>query len=118
MREHELRYLQHYLDVVAPILDLFDPQQHFKTHVLHLALRNVGLLKSVLAISALYKARCTPSGTTQAAWQPVNSEGAQPMADQDMATQYYYETLNYLAQAMQYPGYPHSQEILANACAN
>ena len=102
--------------MVAPILDLFDPQQHFKTHVLHLALRNVGLLKSVLAISALYKARCTTNGNPEAAWRSVNFEPArQPMPDQDMATQYYYETLNYLSQAMQYPGYPHSQEILANA---
>ena len=117
LREHELCYLQHYLDVVAPILDLLDPQQHFKTHVLHLALRNVGLLKSVLALSALYKARCASwTDSTSTGTRSTSSfGGGQPMPDQDMATQYYYETLNYLAQAMQYTGYPHSQEILANA---
>jgi Tfp pilus assembly protein PilF len=37
------------------------------------------------------------------------------MPDQDMATQYYYETLSYLSKALLYPGYPQSQEILANA---
>jgi Fungal specific transcription factor domain len=112
LRQQELRYLQHYLEVVAPILDLFDPQQHFKIHVLHLALRNVGLLKSVLALSALYMSRCTD-------WHKATAQGhldsTGPMLDQNMATQYYYETLGYLSQAMQYPGYPRSQEILANA---
>jgi hypothetical protein len=116
LREHELKYLQHYLDVVAPILDLFDPQQHFRTHVLHLALRNVGLLKSVLALSAAYKARCSNWDSLVASNEVPGANGAgQPMADGDMAVQYYYESLNYLSKAMQYPGYPHSQEILANA---
>ena len=117
LREYELRYLQYYLDVVAPILDLFDSQQHFKTHVLHLALRNVGLLKSVLALSALHKARCAgwEGSPTSAGCSVARPPDGQPMPDQNMATQYYYETLNYLSQAMQYPGYPHSQEILANA---
>lgn len=116
LREHELRYLQHYLDVVAPILDLFDPQQHFRTHVLHLALRNVGLLKSVLALSAAYKARCADWDASLAGdWIPGNNGVGQPMPDAEMAVQYYYESLGYLSKAMQYPGYPHSQEILANA---
>jgi Fungal specific transcription factor domain len=117
LREYELRYLQHYLEVVAPILDLFDPQQHFTTHVLHLALRNVGLLKSVLALSALYKARCSNwgDGMPPDDWNNPGTVTGQPMPDKDMATQYYYETLNYLSQAMLYHGYPHSQEILANA---
>ena len=111
--EHELRYLRHYLEIVAPILDLFDPQQHFQTHVLHLALRNVGLLKSLLALAALHKARCPNKPTEK--WTTSHTGPAPPMTDQDMAVQYYYETLNYISQAMQYPGYPHSQEILANA---
>jgi hypothetical protein len=112
-------YLEYYIEIVGPILDLFDPDRHFTNVVPHLAIRNVGLLKSILAVAARHKS----IGTGQAL-NPVDQEfgehlpptsPGQPPEHTHYAAQYYYETLQYLSQNLLYPSYSDSLEILATA---
>ena len=95
----ELAYFDYFINVVGPILDLFDPGDHFSVVVPHLALQNEGLLKSLLAVAARHLA--------------LRSEDAQPVSQ--TATRYYYETLRYLSQNLLYPSYTRSLELLATA---
>ncbi|KAH6693537.1 hypothetical protein F5X68DRAFT_258467 [Plectosphaerella plurivora] len=116
-------YLEYYIDIVGPILDLFDPDRHFTNVVPHLAIRNVGLLKSILAVAARHKSigseQSLPAGAN-----PVDSafgdhfpptSPSQPPEHTHYAAQYYYETLQYLSQNLLYPSYADSLEILATA---
>jgi hypothetical protein len=112
--------LLRYLSVVAPILDLFDPVKHFANVVPHLALHNVGLLKSLLAVGACHMALFqdqdanndiasqAPPGT------PASSSSASPTI-RTLAEQFYYETLQYLSQNLLYQSYTKSREILVTA---
>lgn len=120
--EEEVRYFEHYVCAVAPILDLQDPDRHFANHVPHLALQNEGLLKSLLAVSARHIA-------VQREFRSRHQDGpgrdldlgfdelSVPSASQTMqtATRYYYETLRYLSQNLLYPSYTESLELLATA---
>ncbi|KAL0933913.1 zn 2cys6 transcription factor [Colletotrichum truncatum] len=117
----DLIYFHYYVDVVGPILDLFDPERHFTNVVPHLAVHNVGLLKSILAVAARHKSL----GFNHNNPGPIPSNPPSPdtnfqasLAEQDparMATQYYYETLQYLSHTLLYPSYANSHEILATA---
>ncbi|KAF2734816.1 hypothetical protein EJ04DRAFT_436412 [Polyplosphaeria fusca] len=118
----DLVYLKRYVSAVGPILDLFDPQQHFSRVVPHLALYNTGLLKSLLAVGASHMALDSPEELTQnpssvsASTPPgsTHSNSSLPPA-RVAAEQYYYETLHYLAQTLLYASYSTSHEILATA---
>jgi hypothetical protein len=117
LKSEEKIYFAHYVTVVAPILDLFDSEEHFANVVPHLALRNVGLLKSILAVGACHMAlyqdqnngnEPTPyihSGT------PASSSGASTTT-RKVAQQFYYETLHYISQNLVYQSYTSSHEIL------
>lgn len=113
----EAVYLQHYVDVVGPLLDLFDSNLYFTTEVLRLAFCNEGLLKSILALSASHRASCADSNQRDVPITnlPTGDQSSTTESDRDMALQYYYETLGYLSQSMRIPGYADSQEILANS---
>ncbi|KAF7555297.1 hypothetical protein G7Z17_g2293 [Cylindrodendrum hubeiense] len=112
----DLAYFQHYIQVVGPMLDLFDPSRHFTDMVPHLALHNVGVLKSILAVAARHwpLADRRP-GTNHLS--PGSSLGGSeaPSNSGDIATQYYYETLQYLSKTLSYHSYADSHEILATA---
>ncbi|KAJ9654613.1 hypothetical protein H2198_006359 [Neophaeococcomyces mojaviensis] len=132
----ELDYLKYYTDTVGPIFDLFDPERTFTDVIPHLALRNVGLLKSVLAVAARFKSlhalgrhrdnvqglpqphipmtAATPSNTSTTATNTNNTSNFVDTSESH-AIQFYYETLSYLSSAMQYPSYTRSPEILATA---
>ncbi|KAJ5288174.1 hypothetical protein N7478_003860 [Penicillium angulare] len=129
LSEIDLTFFRYYIDVVGPILDLFDRARHFSNVVPHLALRNTGLLKSVLAVGAKHMSlgvsdipdgdsisnAMAPNANVQT---PLTSTGLSPdseTAPAHMATQYYYETLQYLSQTLLYPSYADSHEILATA---
>jgi hypothetical protein len=116
LKEEDLVFFEHYINVVAPILDLFDPLNHFACMVPHLALRNTGLLKSILAVGArhLTLGQATdpmeamphvPPGT------PASVHSLSPNAAK-FAEQYYFETLQYLSQNLLYETYTGSREIL------
>jgi hypothetical protein len=116
----ELVYFEHFIGVVAPILDLFDPEKHFANVVPHLALRNVGLLKSLLAVGACHMVMFQPQAPVTEALSPVppstpaSNSSASPTTSR-IAEQYYYETLQYLSQNLLYQAYTTSHEMLATA---
>jgi hypothetical protein len=61
-------------------------------------------MKAILALSARHNA------ILQA------NMGAASEADSSLAVQYYYETLHYISNALQYNSYTHSEELLGTAC--
>lgn len=121
----DLIFFRYYIEVVGPILDLFDPARHFTNVVPHLGLRNTGLLKSILAVGAKHMslgyARTQGEDVTTGvnASSPASLAGlanaASAPAPAHMATHYYYETLQYLSQTLLYPSYADSRELLATS---
>ncbi|KAL2852423.1 hypothetical protein BJY01DRAFT_232629 [Aspergillus pseudoustus] len=112
----DLVFLRYYTEVVGPILDLFDPDRHFTNVVPHLGLRNTGLLKSILAVGAKHMSLGLDLPCDQPA-SGANSPNPLPdnLSPAHMATNYYYETLQYLSQTLLYPSYADSREILATS---
>lgn len=109
----ERRMFHHFVRNLSSVIDFFDIMKHFSILVPHLALRNIGLMKALLALSARHLslhedfARKAPEGDTGAVYfLPI---------DRHIAVEYYYQTLHYLNQAMQYPSYALSQELIATA---
>ncbi|CAG7936283.1 unnamed protein product [Penicillium nalgiovense] len=125
----DLTFFRYFIDIVGPILDLFDPARHFTNVVPHLALQNTGLLKSILAVGAKHMSlglvhgpgeRASGEHPTQNANTPASLAAATGPSESEPApahisTQYYYETLQYLSQTLLYPPYAESREILATA---
>ena len=115
----DLTFFRYYIKVVGPILDLFDPAQHFTNVVPHLALRNTGLLKSILAVGAKHMSLGLMHFPDENAHTPTSLAAATNLPSKPdpahLATQYYYETLQYLSQTLLYPSYAESREILATA---
>lgn len=112
LEEGEALYWQYYATVVGPILDLVDPGRYFSNVVPHLAMYNTGLLKSVLAVAARHMALhgITNPGSTG------HLEGSETISTtQHGATQYYYETLQYVSEKMGCQSYQESPEILSTA---
>jgi hypothetical protein len=120
LKRQELTYFEHYVNEVAPILDLFDPAKHFANVVPHLALHNVGLLKSLLAVGASHMALSQDQHVgNEAASQvqpdtPASSSSASTTIRR-AAEQLYYETLQYLSQNIWHHSYTNSREILVTA---
>ncbi|KAJ5259764.1 hypothetical protein N7524_008826 [Penicillium chrysogenum] len=126
----DLKFFRYFIDIVGPILDLFDPARHFTNVVPHLALRNTGLLRSLLAVGAKHMSlglmpgsgeRASGEHATQNANTPASLAAVTHLPSESdpapvhIATQYYYETLQYLSQTLLYPPYAESREILATA---
>jgi hypothetical protein len=125
----DLGFFRYYTEIVGPILDLFDQARHFTNVVPHLALRNSGLLKAILAVAAKHmslgvkvrqpQSHGGNSSESNSLSPEVTTGGGQPPEQSQipahMATQYYYETLQYLSQTLLYPSYAESHEILATA---
>lgn len=123
LNDDELRLFQHYVGSIGPVLDMFDPLRHFSNVIPRLAVHNVGLLKSLLAVAARHMALYTDIHHQQfnvPAQTPGSNISAQESAGlinplSEVATQYYYETLHYLSQNLLYPSYTKSSEIIATA---
>ncbi|ENH62898.1 Transcriptional regulatory protein moc3 [Fusarium oxysporum f. sp. cubense race 1] len=125
----DLGFFRYYTEIVGPILDLFDQERHFTNVVPHLALRNSGLLKAILAVAAKHmslgvkvrqpQSHGGNSSESNSSSPEATTSGGQPPEQSKipahMATQYYYETLQYLSQTLLYPSYAESHEILATA---
>lgn len=109
----ERRMFHHFIRNLGPVIDFFDAMRHFSIAVPHLALRNVGLMKALLSVSARHLSlhvdfsKKAPEGDT-------GTVSCLPI-DRSVAVEYYYETLHYLNQAMRYPSYTLSQELIATA---
>ncbi|KAF5848392.1 hypothetical protein GGP41_005768 [Bipolaris sorokiniana] len=113
----EMVYFSHYVTVVAPILDLFDTEKHFANVVPHLALRNVGLLKSILAVGAhhmsFYSGRDIGNESASQVYPQTPISGSNvstPM--RVIAEKFFIETLQYISQNLIYQSYTSSLEIL------
>lgn len=117
MSEQEMSYLKYYIEHVGPIFDLFDPERTFTDYIPHLAMRNVGLFKSVLAVSARFKSLHTPARDDEGVSTTGHHKKRSSFTDDDdaVSTELYFETLSYLSKAMQYQSYTRSKEILATA---
>lgn len=117
LKREEVIYFEHFVTVVAPILDLFDSEKHFANVVPHLALRNVGLLKSILAVGACHLALYQDQEVTDNVEPDVRpgtpvSDPNKSATTRRVAEQYYYETLHYISQNLLYQSYTSSYEIL------
>lgn len=102
LTSNEAILLRHFSEHSAQWLDVLDPQRSFSTYAIRLALRNTGLMKAILALSAKHRAQKTYSA------EYVAAAGNEWIG-------YYYETLHYLQEALSYNTYTHSEELLATA---
>ncbi|KAH6954526.1 fungal-specific transcription factor domain-containing protein [Fusarium avenaceum] len=98
--DQEQALFQNFLHRICSWLDLFDPARTFSTRVPHLAVRNAGLLNSILALSCYHQSLDETIPSNQ-------------RPDQNTALQYYYQTLHYVQKAMRYSTYQNSQELMA-----
>lgn len=123
LNDDQIGLFHHYIDVLGPVLDLFNPPRHFTNIVPKLAVHNVGLLKSLLAVAARHMALISDHQSSQHAAHahtPVSHSSLPEMNGLnnpfiEVATQYYLETLQYLSQNLVYPSYTKSTEIIATA---
>ncbi|KAM0288129.1 hypothetical protein ACHAO9_007298 [Fusarium lateritium] len=98
--DQEQALFQNFLHRICSWLDLFDPVRTFSSRVPHLAVRNAGLLNSILALSCYHQSLDETIPSNQ-------------RPDQNTALQYYYQTLHYVQKAMRYSTYQNSQELMA-----
>ncbi|KAL4946429.1 hypothetical protein BDV06DRAFT_234033 [Aspergillus oleicola] len=112
LSNHEAALFRNFADRIAQPLDLFDPHRHFSNYATRLALRNVGLMKAILALSARYSSLSSSSQTTD---PTAPTQTVKPTVDPNESIQFYYETLHYVSTALQYNSYKHSEELLATA---
>ncbi|PYI18943.1 Zn(II)2Cys6 transcription factor [Aspergillus violaceofuscus CBS 115571] len=118
----ELEHLlfSHFVRKVSRWFDFYDPGRHTAAIVPQLAVRNTGVMKALLALSArhlsIWHAR-KDQGRGAGFVIPGSSKSFAdfPAVDRHLAVQYYYETLNYLNKAMQYPSYASSRELISTA---
>ncbi|KAI1334051.1 hypothetical protein F5Y15DRAFT_315018 [Xylariaceae sp. FL0016] len=102
LSSHETVLFRTFAEKAALWLDLFDPYKNFSTYAIRLALRNLGLMRAILALSARHNAMLQAN---------LGQIGANPSE----AIQYYYETLHYVQTALKFNSYAHSEELLATA---
>lgn len=101
---------QHFVRVASKWLDFYDPEGHFASTVPHLAIRNAGLMRALLALSARHRSlhESGSEGSSRASVEETT-------IDRNLAVQYYYESLHYLNKAMQNSSYARSHELVATA---
>ncbi|KAH0443050.1 hypothetical protein CcaCcLH18_01163 [Colletotrichum camelliae] len=99
---HEHVIFQNFVRHISMWMDFFDPRRPFGTQVPQLAMHNVGLMNAVLALSARHLSLSSKSG-------------GKDHQDLNEALKYYYKTLHYIQEAMQYDTYKTSLELLATS---
>ncbi|KAI9926023.1 hypothetical protein ASPWEDRAFT_107812 [Aspergillus wentii DTO 134E9] len=125
LSHQEYRMFNHFVRKMSSWPDSFDTFKHFATVVPHLALRNVGLMKALLALSARHLSICNETNGYHFSFDnagrgmQLNSTDTRPASsseiDRNMAVEYYFETLHYLNKAMRYQSYARSHELIATA---
>ncbi|KAJ6112264.1 hypothetical protein N7523_008325 [Penicillium sp. IBT 18751x] len=101
----EHRLFTHFVRTLSKWLDFYDHNEHFSSVVPHLAIRNMGLMRALLALSARHMSLDIDDCQRY--------EG--PTVDRNLAVQYYFETLHYLNKAMRYSSYARSHELIATS---
>ncbi|KAJ5963111.1 hypothetical protein N7481_013416 [Penicillium waksmanii] len=116
--EFDLFLFRHFVEAVSKLLDLHDPEIHSARIVPHLALRNVGLMKALLALSARHFSlgegqrgdfSCTPCEKAD-----VENDGDSAVV-RSLAAKYYTESLHYLKSAIHHPSHTQSLDLVAAA---
>ncbi|KAH7158220.1 putative Zn(II)2Cys6 transcription factor [Dactylonectria estremocensis] len=108
LSDHEAVLFRKFVEHAALWLDLLDPDRHFSTYATQLALRNLGLMKAILALAARHDAMSNRiTDGSQSTLEPTTTHA--------QAIQYYYETLHYVQTALASSSYTNSEEILATA---
>lgn len=115
----ERHLFKHFVLYLSSWLDLFDPFTHFSTVVPRLAMRNMGLMKALLALSSRHLSLwdshldATTSGPNQRESDIVTKAGPSvSLIKGNTAAEYYHQTLHYLQKAMHYQSYTRSLELL------
>lgn len=114
LTSHEAILFRHFAERSARWLDFLDPHKHFSTYAIRLALRNTGLMKAILALSAKHRAKSQGICPGFDAHTKENAEHVSSGGDNEWI-RYYYETLHYVQEALAYNSYTHSEELLATA---
>ncbi|GIZ38864.1 hypothetical protein CKM354_000226300 [Cercospora kikuchii] len=86
---------------ISQWIDLLDPYKHFASLVPRIALRNLGLLSAILALSARHMS------------VSLRRTIAEKAHARDQALKYYYESLHSLRTDMQHTSFQFSEELLA-----
>ncbi|KAK2606471.1 hypothetical protein QQS21_003164 [Conoideocrella luteorostrata] len=108
---HEVELFRHFTDCCASFLDVLDPCKPFSNYAIRLAIRNTGLMKAILALSAKHQfSGLDVDGATR---RPQT--GPYSDFEGEEWIRYYYETLQYVREALKYSSYSHSEELLATA---
>lgn len=114
--EHYL--FKHFVRVSSRLLDFYDPEMHFATTVPHMALRNVGLMGALLALSARHLT-LEESEKEHFARTPIEKDSITAhrgdIIDRNLAVEYYLEAVDLLNKAMQYPFYARSLDMIVTA---
>jgi hypothetical protein len=124
LTDHETVLFRHFIQHISGWMDLLDPSVPFFTRAVRLALRNVGAMKAILALSAKSReaqaqadrakaCQLTPAQASTYGDCEQSTENAAP----DESIQYYYETLHYVQKHLGDSTYTQSEEILVTAIA-
>ncbi|KAF2164808.1 hypothetical protein M409DRAFT_24713 [Zasmidium cellare ATCC 36951] len=99
----EVILFRHFVHVLSMWIDITDWENSFAVRVSSMALRNVGLMRAILALSARHLSVC-----------PLFAHLSEhfPSAE-TLGVRYYHQTLQYLQRAMQHPPYLRSDQLLA-----
>ncbi|KAH8596272.1 hypothetical protein B0O99DRAFT_619983 [Bisporella sp. PMI_857] len=103
LKDFEIPIFKNFVDHASLWLDISDPARFFSVYTARLAIRNIGLMKAILALSAQHLSRQNIAGD------------ANMGLDRNLAIEYYYETLHYVQTALQFQSYARSEYILATA---
>ncbi|CAK7237936.1 hypothetical protein SBRCBS47491_010212 [Sporothrix bragantina] len=79
--EHEKELFRIFIERAAGWLEFMDPDKHFSTYATRLALRNLGLMKAILALTARHKAMSQPTPAPSPKKSASRSLPTQPDAD-------------------------------------
>ncbi|KAI1266530.1 fungal-specific transcription factor domain-containing protein [Xylariaceae sp. FL1019] len=104
LETHECTLFHNFIRNLSLWMDFFDPKSPFGTLVPHLAMRNRGLLNAILALSVRHL-------SLNVRFQRRDSHPQDPVD----ALTFYFTTLHYIREAMQYESYKNSLELLATA---
>ncbi|KAJ5762853.1 hypothetical protein N7533_001534 [Penicillium manginii] len=114
----ELYLFRHFVEVVSKLLDFHDPEIHFTRIVPYLALRNVGLMKALLALSARH---LSLGGVQREDFSCIPCENADVEKDRDStairssAAKYHTESLRYLKSVIHHPSHTQNLDLVAAA---
>ena len=97
--DHEIPIFKRFVNRLGLWMDIFDPMKHFSTVVPQIAMCNEGLMKAILGLAARHMS--------------IRPDDSEPAVDRTVAVQYYYETLQYLQEAMKHQSYNRSLELIA-----